>query len=319
MRVEKTAREMGYVPSHAARQLRTQRTETLGLIFPVHGARFTDPFFSEFMAGVGDEANRLNYDLLISSALPGEREHSAYQRWVNSRRVDGFVLVRMRVEDWRIHYLSEQGIPFVAFGRSASDGTAPCIDVNGRGGMKALVSHLAGLGRRRIAYIGAPPQYSFARERELGFREGMEQANLACEPKLMLQGSLTRSGGFEAAARLLKQDPLPEAIVAVNDLTALGAIQAAEARGLAVGHDIAIAGFDGTEASEHSHPPLTTVSQPVYSIGRMVSSTLIDLIEGRPVRDPQQIIQPELIIRASTAGEENQPTPENGGRSNPQS
>jgi len=109
---------MGYVPQHAARQLRRQRTETIGLIFPTSGSRFSDPFFSEFIAGIGDETSKRSYDLLVSVAPPGEAEERAYHLWTNSRRVDGFILVRTRVDDWRISYLTKENFPFTSFGRS---------------------------------------------------------------------------------------------------------------------------------------------------------------------------------------------------------
>src|SRR3990172_185051 len=102
-RVVRVAREMGYVPSRAARQLRRKRAEAIGFMMPTSKPRFTDPFFSEFIAGLGDEAASRHFDLLISLAPPDdEAERIAYQRWIQSRRVDGIVLARMRLDDWRV-------------------------------------------------------------------------------------------------------------------------------------------------------------------------------------------------------------------------
>lgn len=299
-RVIDTAREMGYVPSHAARQLRLKRTETIGLIFPTLGSRFSDPFFSEFMAGIGDEASQSSFDLLVSVASAGEKEEHTYIRWVNSRRVDGFILVRMRVQDWRISYLEQAQVPFVAFGRSQTSNAFLHIGVDGRAGIKTLVQHLLSLGHRRIAFIGAPSDLTLARDRLEGYQSALRQANLALDPELVAEGDLTRTGGYNAALDLLQRTSPPSAIVGANDLTALGAIRAAQELELEVGKDIAIAGFDGTEAGEHAHPPLTTVYQPVYDIGRQVCGMLIASVSGKDVPQRRRLLKPKLIIRQST-------------------
>ncbi len=299
-RVITAAREMGYMPQYAARQLRRQRTETIGIVFPTMGTRFSDPFFGEFMAGVGDEASRRNYDLLVSVAPAGKSEQDNYQRLVNSRRVDGFVLARMRIEDWRIRYLLHEEIPFVSFGRSETDEKAPHIGVDGCAGICELVRHLVSLGNRRIAFIGAPPVLTLSRDREEGYRKGMREAGIDVDPDLMSVSDLTSAGGYETAKKLLDYDPPPTAIIGVNDLTALGVIRAAQERGLSVGEDIAIAGFDGIETGKHWHPPLTTVYQPVYEIGRRVCDMLVAIIEGKETIQIETLIQPKLIIRQST-------------------
>lgn len=299
-RVVDATREMGYVPSRAARQLRRQRMETIGLVFPTDGARFSDPFFSEFIAGVGDELSTEDYDLLVSVASPGEVEQATYERLVNSRRVDGFVLVRMRLQDWRIGYLSREGIPFVSFGRSLMEEKAPHVGVDGRAGIRELVGHLVEQGHRRIAFIAAPKDLTLAPDRLDGYKEGLGDAGIAFDPELVIEGSLTRSAGYEAAKELLERVPPPTAIVGANDLSALGAMRAAQERGMDIGRELAIAGFDGIEASEHSHPALTTVYQPVYDIGRRVCSMLISIIEGEKYSDTETLIKPTLVIRQST-------------------
>jgi LacI family transcriptional regulator len=298
--VIQTAKEMGYVPRHAARNLRLQRTNTIGLIFPTLGGRFTDPFFSEFLAGVGDEASQQKYDLLVSVASQGQTEEQTYRRWGASRRVDGFILVRMRVDDWRSKYLHSENIPYVAFGHNQSRDKQPWVGVDGRGGILMLVRHLIQMGHRRIAFIGAPERYYFAGDRLAGYQVGLKEAGIALKDDLICEADLTRSGGFQATQLLLDLETPPTAIIGVNDLTALGALRAVQERGMIVGQDIAIAGFDGTEAGEHSHPPLTTVDQPVYAIGRRVCGLLVKTMCGGIIQEYGITIQPELVIRSST-------------------
>jgi LacI family transcriptional regulator len=105
-------------------------------------------------------------------------------------------------------------------------------------------------------------------------------------------------------SKLLELSPLPTAVIACNDLMALGAISAAQSRGLVVGHDVAVTGFDDIPLSEHSHPPLTTVRQPIYAIGRQICQMLIQLIQGKPLDERHVILQPELIVRESSEPEQ---------------
>lgn len=299
-RVQSVALEMGYQPSHAARTLRRQRTETLALVLPTGSPRFSDPFFSNFIAGVGDEASHQHHDLLVSMASPGPQEEATYRRLVQSRRVDGFVLVRTRISDWRVECLLEEGVPFVAFGRSQTGAGSPFVGVDGRAGMRALVAHLVELGHRRIAFISAPPELTLAQDRLTGYREGLQAAGLPFNEGWVIGETLRQQGGYAAAQELLQLSPRPTAIIGVNDRSALGALRAARELGLEVGVDIALAGFDGTEASAQSHPRLTTIRQPVYDIGRRVTRMLLTLVDGQPLAESQFLLEPELIVRPST-------------------
>ena len=300
-RVIETAAEMGYIPSLAARQLRRQRTDTIGYIMPTSRPRFSDPFFSEFIAGLGDEAVAHNFDLLVSVASPNqEDERKTYQRWVQGRRVDGLILSRMRSQDWRVQYLHETKFPFTAFGRTQTAGDFPHVGVDGEAGMRRLVDHLVEQGHRRIAYICAPPDLTLQADRFKGYLSGLRAAGLQYAGELVIEGDLTRKGGFTGANHLLALPNPPTAIIGVNDLTAIGVLHAANEKNIRVGPELAVAGFDGIEDTEHTHPMLTTIRQPVYDVGRRITAMLIQLITGEQIEDKYLVIQPELIIRAST-------------------
>jgi LacI family transcriptional regulator len=302
-RVIRTARAMGYVPSRAARQLRRQRADAIGYILPASGPHFTDPFFSEFMAGLGDEATSNNLDLLVSTAAPDTTsERRMYTRWVQSRLVDGIVISRMRLRDWRARYLSKNDFPFVAHGHTLLPLKFPYIEMDSRWGLTILAKHLVERGRRRIAYIGAPARLTLQADRLAGYQNGLSEAGIAFDGTLVAEGDLTRGGGYQAALQLLNLPQPPTAIIGANDLTAAGAMRAAHERGLVVGRDIAIAGYDGTDDSEHTQPPLTTLKQPVYDIARRLVKMLIASIEGKELIESQIILRPELIVRESTGG-----------------
>ncbi len=297
--VERVAKEMGYTPNLLAQRLQKQRTDTIGFILPTFGPRFSDPFFSEFLAGIGSSATKYGYDILVSTQPPGEKELEVYRKKVTGRQVDGFVLVRTRCQDPRINFLRESGVPFVAFGRTEGELDYPFVDEDGADGMFQLTKHLLERGHRRIAYITPPMALMFARDRWQGVKRALDEAGVSLPDAYLVTGELTQRSGREAARRLLSLPTPPTAIIAGNDLMALGAMSAIQERGLVVGEDIAVAGFDDIPMSEASHPPLTTVHQPIYEIGQMLTEMLIKIIRNQPLESQQILLRPQLIIRQS--------------------
>jgi LacI family transcriptional regulator len=297
-----TANQLGYVPNQAARQLRSQSTVTLGMIIPAIERSFSNDFFSQLMQGIGDSASLYHYDVLISAQHPGEEEMAAYQRLVGGYRVDGMILARTRQRDPRIAYLKERQHPFAVSGRAALGEVSdfPYIDVDSQAGIRMLVEHFIALNHRQIGLILPPPDAAFTGYRIEGYREALHNAGLACRQEHVVHGDLTRAGGFDGAHRLLEQDPGITAIVACNDLMALGAMSAIQAAGLQVGKDLAVAGFDDVPAAEYANPPLTTIHQPIYEIGQRLVQMVIDIIKGQPPVEMQVVLPPVLIIRASS-------------------
>ncbi len=301
--VVRTARELGYTPNRAARQLRRQRSETIGYILPTEKPQFADAFYSEFIAGLGDMAAASNFDLLVSAAPPDtEAERALYERWVQGRKVDGIVLNRTRLRDWRVQYLSAQKIPFVALERSLLPVEFIGVEADSYQGFLELLAYLTTQGHSRIAYIGASPELKLEHDRQNGYLAGLNAASIVPNPALIVRADLTPEGGYQAARHLLNLSQPPTAIVCVNDLTAIGAMHAAHESGLKVGRDIAIAGFDGIADSAHTQPPLTTLDQPVYTIARQLVSMLLALINHEPLEVRQVKIEPKLLIRESTGG-----------------
>jgi LacI family transcriptional regulator len=306
--VRRTAKEMGYSPNTLAQRLRKKRTDTIGLILPTFGPRFSDPFFSELLAGIGNRAAQHGYDLLVSTRPPGEMEMASYRRKVQGRRVDGFIVVRTRRHDPRIEYLRQAHFPFVAFGRTEEGADYPFVDEDGYRGMSLVAQHLVGLGHRRIACITPPPELMFTRHRLAGFRDSMAEHGIAVNESLIVESDLTQRGGYEQANRLLALRPPPTAIAACNDLMAFGAMSAIQDHGLVVGQDISVTGFDNTPMAEHSFPPLTTIHQPIYQIGGMICEMLVQIIQDKPLERSHVLLQPKLIVRHSSG-----PAPTKGG------
>ena len=300
--VRSIAEELGYTPNIHAQRLQSKHTDTIGFIMPTFGPRFSDPFFSEFLAGIGNQAANLGFDLLVSTRPPGTMELQAYEKNVRSPRVDGFIIVRTRQQDQRIKFLSQMKVPFVAFGRMLDHNDYTYVDEDGEYGMGLITCHLADLGHKRIAYLDAPAHFMFAHYRRQGFLAGLKDNNIEIDSDLIVTGDMTQRAGYQLATELLMQENSPTAIVACNDLMALGAISAAQQLGLIVGKDLAVTGFDNIPLAEHCHPPLTTVHQPIYQIGEMVCEMLIKQIRAEPLEQKQIILQPSLMVRQSTIG-----------------
>jgi LacI family transcriptional regulator len=299
-RIIAIAQRLGYEPNLTARHLRSKQTQTIGMVIPLT-SRFSDPFFMELLSGVGRQSSEYGYDLLLSAQMPGEEELSAYRRMVASSRVDGLVLARVQIDDPRIAYLIEAGHPFVAFGRSDS-GDYPYIDVDGAIGVRQLVEHFVRNGHRRIAIILSPNQLAFTGLRYEGYVDGLRQAGILPDEAYIAEGDLSQNSGHDAALAFLREAVPPTAIIACNDLMAMGAMQAIQEQELQVGRDIAVAGFDDIPAAAHTVPPLTTVRQPIYDIGRRAVDMLIRVIRNEVLEEPHVLLTPKLIVRTSSGG-----------------
>ncbi len=302
--VVQTAHEMGYAPNRAARQLRRQKAETIGFIIPAVSQRFDEPYFMEFIAGMGSELTGKNFDLLVANATTVEMENNLYERWVNSRKVDGFILNRMSLHDWRAQYLTKANVPFVSLGKSRDRIDYPCIRIDGSDVYVELIKHLQERGFSRFAFIGGVSELTIHIDRLQWFQSALTSLGLRCEPENILSTSMTIAAGYEAANRLLSHSIPPDAILCVNDETAFGALEAAREHGLNIGKDLAITGFDGVKDSEHTVPPLTTLDIPVPDIARQLVRMLLAILQKEALPEDEIVIRPSLLIRASSGGEQ---------------
>ena len=303
-KVIQTADEMGYVPNQAARQLRRGKADSIGYILPANTPRFADPFFSEFLSGLGDESATHSFDLLISIAPPGEEaEKQIYRNWVQGQKVDGLILTHMHLHDWRAQFLYENQIPFACLENSMDSLNFPRVEVDRAQGMADLIAHLAGRGYKRIAYLGGPQNLKIQADQFLGYQKGLKVNHLPFFPDLVTNGDLTSSGGYQAAGKLLAQPEPPDGVVCINDETAFGVLHAAHEFRLQIGIHFAVAGFDGVQDSCYTEPPLTTLAIPIYDIAKQLTRMLAAEVNRQPLLERSIIFKPGLIIRESTGRE----------------
>ena len=286
MRVQALARELGYTPNAQARRLSSGRAECVGFVLEDSHAYFNDPYFSELIAGIGTALGAANLDLVISGVACGSDPLPAYRRLVDGRRVDGLILDRTRTEDARIAFLLSRGVPFVTLGRNARQAEHAWLDVDGAAAFAAVTQRLLGFGHRRIGFIGADPAYNFVRERYAGHVRALAAHGLAADPALRVDGDLTEPGGAAAAAALLDRRPAPTALVCIDDLTALGAMREVRRRGLAVGRDVAITGYNDLILAAIAAPRLTTVRFAIRRAGERLAQLLLERLRaaGPPPR-----------------------------------
>jgi DNA-binding LacI/PurR family transcriptional regulator len=215
--------------------------------------------------------------------------------------VDGFVISSVNYNDPRASYLLAQPFPFVAFGRASGEYDFPWVDVDGTAGVRLAVEHLLARGHRKIAALAWPETSRVGNERLSGYTAALAAAGLMPDPAWVIRAHGTYELARANTDRLLElpQAQRPTAVVTMNDVMAIGALQAAQARGLTVGSDFAVVGFDDSPVAQYLWPPLTTVHQPISESGHKIVEMLVRTIRGETLTERQVLLQPQLIVRAS--------------------
>jgi DNA-binding LacI/PurR family transcriptional regulator len=297
--VEDVIRRTGYTPNAAARSLVSKRSGVIGLVIPsrVHSL-FEDPYFAQLIQGVTLASNRAGTTLSLFLFQNEAEERALYPRVVESGFLDGVIITATRMGDPLVSRLASRGIPLVMVGRPDTDEVSS-VDVDNRGGAALAAAHLVEIGRQRIGLIGAPTNTTAGRDRLDGFLLGLADRGRAFDPDLRVDGDFSESGG-EAAMRTLLERGVDGVFVA-SDAMAFGALRAIRAAGLDVPADVAVVGFDGFTASQHSVPPLTTVRQPVTDTAARAVELLTDLIAGQQTSPTSVVLPVDLVVRASTS------------------
>ena len=312
-RVFAAARVLGYEPDAAARGLVRRRTETIGVVV----AKVGDPFFAAFLRGAGDAAAKAGYSLSITSGEWAE-EGVAYQRLIRQRRADGLLFISGPVLSPRLkQQLSGSDLPIVMVDRDEEDWQLPIDRVNAdnRAAIARAVAWLQSQGHTRIAFVGGPGSAPAAQRRLEGYRQGLRDCRLPYEASLELPGDFSPQAGMDAIPRLLAASPRPTAVIAANDLTAIGILRAAAGAGLNVPRDLSVLGVDDIDAAGWVNPALTTLHQPCYEMGRRGVELLLARIEeqteqagstgpagsGIPRPPVHEVLPMRLVVRESVA------------------
>lgn len=295
-RIREIAAEHGFRPNAVARSLATSRTQTIGVVV----TSIADPFVAEIFNGIEDEALARGYAVFLSNcnADPG-REVRVVQSF-EEQRVDGIVVTASRVGALYAPILERMRVPIVLLNNHHPSRFAHSVMIENFEASRAAVCHLIELGHRRIAYIGDRFGYGSDSERFSGYRGALDGADIPFRPELVAHGDGKVDGAGDTVEKLLSTPQPPTAIFCYNDMTAIGVLKTLRARGLRVPGDISLVGFDDLPLTLYMEPPLTTVRQPKFEMGRLAMQLLLRLIAGSEAEKDIGVAG-ELIVRQSTA------------------
>ncbi len=299
-RVLATARQLGYRPNPHARGLRGARTMLLGVIV----RDITDPFFAAAIEAASLEASRREYNVVLGHAHGRADEAVALWGILEARHCDAIMLFGdLRDRPALIEDLQNTRVPVVALWHGTHATGIPTVNVDNRSGMDAVLEHLEGLGHRRIAFAGRR-RLGDIHEREQAYVAFLERIGEPVRGEYLIDASNDFQGGVDVVERLTELPEPPTALVASTDVIAIGALHAAQKRGLRVPTDLSVTGFDDIPVARVSVPALTTVRMPTREMVEAGITLIIDALEGGPSSDVDHhpILEPSLVVRASTGG-----------------
>jgi len=303
-RVEAAARELGYRPNRAAAALSTGRSKTIGVLLP----DITNPVFPPILRGIEDALDAEGYfALLANTARPGGGSgaaQAAVERML-AQRVEGFLIATAVRDDAWLEGLRKAGARIVLVNRTDGRGELPAVISDDMLGMRLAVDHLVELGHRRIAHLAGPAGLSTGMARRIGFEQALRPHGL--EPAAVVECSAYAvDAGQAAMGELLqsrKRGKRPfTAVVAANDLIALGALQTLRERGIAVPDEVSVIGHNDMPLLDQVSPPLSSVRIQHYEMGFRAARLLLDALRATPGSDQATVVlRPTLVVRASTA------------------
>jgi LacI family transcriptional regulator len=297
-RVLAAAEELGYRPNPIARGLKTSRSYTVGVLIP----DLTNPLFPPIVRGIQDRLEEAAYTSLIANTdNDPDRERADFEA-MRARQVDGLITATARRDHGLPAGLEKVSLPVVLVNRRLEDGARPSVVADDRKGVGLAVEHLISLGHRRIAHLAGPQEFSTGYLRHQGFIEAMHAAGIEPEPELVIVGSaFVESEGERLCNELLDRELEVTAIVAGNDLMALGCYDAFVERGIDCPGKISVVGYNDMPFAGWFAPPLTTVRLPHYEIGVRAAELLLDQLRDPEIEPAQVMLDPELVVRGSTA------------------
>jgi LacI family transcriptional regulator len=296
-RVEEAILALDYVPNRLARGLVSQKTRTIGLIIP----DVVNPFFAPVVRGAESAARKAGYRILLCNSEGDLRLEREYIEDLIAHRVEGLLLAPANDQSRSsILPLLRGSFPLVLIDRELPDVDCDLIVSDNVNGARRLVEHLVAVGHREIAHISDAEDTSTGRERLDGYRKALEVAGVPFQSELVIRTTVDRIGGYRATQEILARDPLPTAIFAVNNMTAIGAMEALRERGLSVPRDMGLVCFDDVEHLAILSPFLTVVDQPAETFGRLGAQLLLERMTGKAnVRARRIVLQTNLIVRTS--------------------
>lgn len=292
-RVRKAVEKLGYVPNQVARSLAKGNTKIIALIV----TDITNTFFTTLARGVEDEAQKQDYIITLGNTDENVEIENRHLSAMISRQVDGIIITPAPGSEHNLQLLKDRQIPVVLVDRELPSTGFDIVRGDTFKGAQELVVHLFDQGYQQIGFIGGSPQASSLRHRLDGYKEMMKEADIA---PIVHLGDFTQASGERIVKQLIENDELPDALIAANNLVAVGALSRLHEAGLSVPEDVGLACFEDLELASRIDPFLTVVRQPSYRIGQTAMRLLLERIHSYGGGTRKRILPTELIVRRST-------------------
>lgn len=297
--VESAIRELNYVPSAVARSLKSNSTKTIGMLIP----NCSNPYFAEIVRSVEDHCFGAGYTLILCNTDDEPHRQSAYLQVLSEKRIDGMIIISTGEDKDLLRLLQGLPIPTVLLDREIDEVNCDLVETAHLQGGLMATEHLIGLGHQRIACLAGPANLNSSAQRIEGWRTALANAGLASESAdLLWHSDFSSQGGFSTMQAILASPLAPTAVFVCNDLMSIGALSAAHQAGVQIPQQMSLIGFDDIELAKFASPALTTIAQPKLRIGIAAVDMVLERIQGGRIQARQVILQPELIVRNSTAG-----------------
>ena len=299
-RIAEMAEKLGYRSNHFARNLRSQKTNTIGVIVP----RLDSYFMSTVISGIENIANKAEHNLIISQSSESFEKEMANAKTMFNSRVDG-LLVSLAYDTEGLNHFDfffKRRIPVIFFDRVVEHENCTNILIdNKRAGYEAT-DHLIKQGSKRIVHITATPKRNVYVDRLEGYKQALHENNIVFNEDYIIISNLSQDAGSKAAATILQMNPLPDALFVANDNCAVGCMIALKKAGIKIPEDIAVVGFNNDPVSLVIEPNLTTINYRGYEMGEVAARYLINHLNGTAtIRSTNTIIlRSELIVRESS-------------------
>jgi len=294
-----TANEMGYSPNPMAKSLLKQCSNQIGVVVP----EFINPFFPEVIIGMQEIFHKAGYQVLIMQSNESYIHELENVKALENNMVDGMIL-SLSLETKNVEYYKKmisQGFPLVLFNRVSNELETHKVLIDDYKWAFFATEHLIYQGYKKIFHFSGPEGLMFTQNRKNGFIDAHRKHKLEVKNGSIIETGLLISDGEREMEKLIKNNNVPNAIFAVNDMTAIGAMKVLKNNGLKIPRDVALVGFTETKIAELIDPPLTSVAQPTHEMGRTAAMLLLDQIENKGIFVPQTVIlNGRLNVRESS-------------------
>ncbi|AST81941.1 TPA: DNA-binding transcriptional regulator CytR [Citrobacter freundii] len=295
-RVEQAAVEVGYLPQATGRNVKRNESRTILVIVP----DICDPFFSELIRGIEVTAASHGYLVLIGDCAHQNQQEKTFVNLIITKQIDGMLLLGSRLPFDASIEEQRNLPPMVMANEFAPELELPTVHIDNLTAAFNAVNYLHELGHQRIGCIAGPEEMPLCHYRLQGYVQALRRCGVTVDPHYIARGDFTFEAGGNALRQLFELPQPPTAVFCHSDVMALGALSWAKRQGIKVPDDLSIIGFDNIALAEFCDPPLTTVAQPRFEIGREAMLLLLDQIHGQNVNSGSRLMDCELILRGTT-------------------